>query len=536
MLDRRSLILASGAGLAAAAGCAATPQPKAQAQDFGATSVEGILNVRHFGATGDGTTIDTPAINRAIEDAAARGGGTVYFPPGKYACFTIRLKSKVSLYLEQGAIIYAAPAPPEGTSGGYDHPEPIDPSYANYQDFGHGHWRNSLIWGEGLSDITIAGDGLIDGTNLARGDGSYNYMDDPHYNGTGNKAIALKWCRNVLLRDFRVYRGGWFALLATGVDNMTIDNLIVDTTRDGFDIDCCRNVRVTNCHVNSPWDDGICLKSSYALGEARATENVMIANCYVTGNYEIGSLIDATWKKMPPSFASQVHGRIKFGTESNGGYKNITITNCTFEDSQGFALETVDGGDLEDVTISNCTMRGNYSSPIFLRLGRRMRGPKGAAIAKFRRILISNIVSSSSAPLLPSIIAGIPGHPVEDVKIADCYFHQEGGAPENLVNRVPPLEELGYPEPNMFGDLPATGFYIRDAKNVEMSNIEVAVEKADPRAAFWLQDVEGADFFRLRVPGGAPSFHLSNVSKFRNFGSLSAPEKQMESVQSTTIF
>ena len=146
-----------------------------------------------------------------------------------------------------------------------------------------------------------------------------------------------------------------------------------------------------------------------------------------------------------------------------------------------------------------------------------MRGPADLTIAKLRRVLISN-VTSSGAVILPSIIAGIPGHPVEDVKVADVYLHQVGGAPEALAGRMPPLEELGYPEPNMFGDLPATGFYIRDARNVEMSNVEVAVEEADPRAAFWLRDVEGADFFRLRVPPEATAFQLQNVSGFRSFG------------------
>ncbi|ACT60435.1 rhamnogalacturonidase [Hirschia baltica] len=514
MYNRRKILLAGSAGLAATSiltacnGAALVPN---------AMTGAGIVNIRDFGTKGDGSTIDSHAINRAIDHAASMGGGMVFFPAGTYSCFTIRLKSNITLYLDNGAIIKAAPNPEEG-SPGYDLPEPIDPAIKDYQDFGHSHFQNSLIWGENLENVSIIGDGLIWGKNLSRGDGSYNYMDDPHYPGTGNKAIALKNCRNVLLRDFKMLEGGWFALLATGVDNLTIDNLIVDTTRDGFDIDCCRSVRVSNCTVNSPWDDGICLKSSYALGYARATENVSITNCFVTGNYEIGSVLDGTWKKMPASFAPQVHGRIKFGTESNGGYKNITINNCTFEDSQGFALETVDGGDLEDVTISNCTMRGNYSSPIFLRLGRRMRGPEDVPIAKLRRISITNITSSSAA-ILPSIIAGIPGHPVEDVKIADCYFHQIGGAPEELASRVPPLEELGYPEPNMFGDLPATGFYIRDARNVEMSNIEIAVEKADPRAAFWLRDVEGADFFRMQIPSNAPAFYLNNVSDFRSFGS-----------------
>ena len=88
--------------------------------------------------------------------------------------------------------------------------------------------------------------------------------------GVGNKAIALKNCRNVLLRDFSILKGGHFGLLLTGVDNLTIDNLTIDTDRDGMDIDCCQNVRVSNCTVNSPWDDGICPKSSYALGYARA--------------------------------------------------------------------------------------------------------------------------------------------------------------------------------------------------------------------------------------------------------------------------
>ena len=110
-----------------------------------------------------------------------------------------------------------------------------------------------------------------------------------------------------------------------------------------------------------------------------------------------------------------------------------------------------------------------------------------------------------------------------------------GGAPEALKDRVPPLEELGYPEPNMFGELPATGFYVRDARNVEMSNIEIAVEKADPRAAFWLRDVEGADFFRLRLPGGAPSFHLTDVRNFRTFGSLTVADRQLDKAASETF-
>lgn len=521
-LDRRSMLVGGSAGLASA-GLLTSPSYTAERaserteQRQGAPAAEhGWVDVRHFGATGDGRTIDSPAINRAIEHVAARGGGTVHFPPGTYASYTIRLKSRVTLFVDRGATILGAPVPSDGR-GGYDLAEPIGPHGA-YQDFGHGHWANSLIWGDGLHDIAIIGSGLIWGKGVGRGDGLDQYLKDPSGPGTANKAIALKNCRNVLLRDFSVLEGGWFALLATGVDNLTIDNLLVDTNRDGFDIDCCRNVRVTNCTVNSPYDDAICPKSSFALGYPRATENLTIANCFVTGNYVIGSVLDGSWKKMPPSFAPLVHGRIKFGTESNGGFRNVTITNCVFDDSQGLALETVDGADFEDITVSNMTMRGSFTSPLFLRLGRRMRGPKGARIGTMKRVLIQN-VTSSNAGLLPSIIAGIPGHPIEDVKISDVILHQRGGAPAAMALLRPPLNELAYPEPNMFGDLPATGFFIRDAKNVEMSNVEIAVASADPRPAMRLESVEDADFFRMRLPRSGVGYSLENVTHFRSFGS-----------------
>jgi len=124
---------------------------------------------------------------------------------------------------------------------------------------------------------------LIWGKGLSRGWENEAERPDDTKPGVGNKTIALKNCRDVLLRDFKILEGGWFGVLATGVDNLTIDNLLIDTIRDGIDIDCCRNVRVSNCTVNSPWDDGICPKSSFALGYARPTENLTITNCYVTG-------------------------------------------------------------------------------------------------------------------------------------------------------------------------------------------------------------------------------------------------------------
>jgi polygalacturonase len=300
---RRDLLRFSPLALAAAA---TTIRRSALAESSVAAATEKTFNVRTYGATGDGKTVDTPAINHAIEAVAAAGGGTLIFPAGTYLSFTIHLRSNVDLCLSRDCTILAADSPKVGESTGYnggtyDAGGPSTPWEA-FQDYGHNHWHNSLFVGEGIANFSILGPGLIHGKGLSRGinasqarEGYVPFVAEQP--GVGNKAIALKNCRNILLRDFSVLKGGHFALLATGVDNLTIDNLVIDTDRDGFDIDCCRNVRVSNCTVNSPWDDGICPKSSYALGYARPTENVTIANCYVTGTYELGSVIPGTWKK-----------------------------------------------------------------------------------------------------------------------------------------------------------------------------------------------------------------------------------------------
>src|SRR5439155_16024739 len=140
------------------------------------------------------------------------------------------------------------------------------------------------------------------------------------------------------VRDVSIQHGGWFGILARGVDNLTIDNIKVDTNRDGIHVISSRNVRISNVSVNSPFDDGICLKSDFALGFARATENVTITNSQVSG-YDEGSFLDGTYKREYNKYSlNGPTARIKFGTESNGGFKNITISNCVFAYSRGFAL------------------------------------------------------------------------------------------------------------------------------------------------------------------------------------------------------
>ncbi len=263
-----------------------------------------------------------------------------------------------------------------------------------------------------------------------------------------------------------------------------------------------------------------------------ATENVTITNCYVTGGYQLGTLLDGTFKRWGPDFKVVPTGRIKCGTESNGGFKNITISNCVFESCRGFALESVDGALLEDVTFTGITMRDIRNSPIFLRLGTRMRGPKGVSVGTLKRVIMSNITSYGAVTELPSIISGVPDHRIEDIKIDNVYFHQLGGGTPEMAALRPAENEATYPEPKMFGTLPASGFFVRHVKNLEFGNVEIVTEKPDSRPAFWLDTVEGADFFRVKTnqDQGSANFKLKNVSDFRVFGSRSIKDVSQDKV------
>jgi len=546
---RRDFLKLAGTGVAGAAVEAlAIPLSRAQHASIPEKAIDAGFSVRGFGAKGDGTTLDTSAINKAIEAASRNGGGTVRFPPGVYLSYSIRLKSNVILSLDSGATILAASVPVEGRStGAYDAAEPNEP-WDRYQDYGHSHWHNSLIWGEGIHNVGIVGTGLIWGKGLSRGASEVPLAETP---GMGNKAIALKNCHNIVLRDISILEGGHFALLATGVDNLTIDNLLIDTNRDGIDVDCCRNVRISNCSVNSPWDDAICPKSSFALGYARSTENVTITNCYVTGAYEMGSILDGTWKrwskdkagqsKVVPYFPEEFNGSIKLGTESNGGFKNITISNCVFDGSKGFALESSDGAVIEGLILSGITMRDCTNTPLFLRLGSRMRGPAGIPVGSLRGVTLSDIVSYNSVTRLGGggIIAGIPGHDIEDVKIHDVYLEHGGGGTEAMaaLNPTEAAEDNPYPDPDMFGDIPASGFFLRHVKNIELTNVEIAMREADARPVFRMDHVDGADLFHIKTPRAhkAPVFALRDVRDFRVAASRGVGDEYIESVAQKDI-
>ena len=527
----------------------------ARAIAAGQTPAPAVFSVRAFGAAGDGRTLDTAAVNRAIAAAAAAGGGTVEFAAGDYLCHSIRLRSHVTLHLGAGATIVAADPPLAGQPGGYDDPEPNP--WDQYQDFGHTHWHNSLIWGENLENIGITGPGRIYGRGLSRGfahvappvealaeppagaqpwdggreaersapvaprpdlvPGPFGYPNarDALPAGVGNKAIALKNCRNVILRDLTILHGGHFGVLATGVDNLTIDNLVIDTNRDGIDVDACVNVRIANCSVNSPWDDGICLKASHGLGVARATEDVTITNCVVSG-WDEGTLLDGTRQTRIVHGGGPV-GRIKLGTEAGGGFRRVTIANCVFDHCRGLALEQVDGGVLEDVVVTNLAMRDISYAAIFLRLGARLRRPGATEPGSVRRVLIDNVVVTGAGPEQGILIAGLPGHPVEDVVLSNLQFHFRGGGTAEQAARAVPELATDYPEPGSFGVLPGWGLFARHVAGLQLRGVDLRTETADARPAAVLEDAAGvrcADV-QLAALDGRPAWSLTGVSGLR---------------------
>ena len=478
------------------------------ARSAGAADVaDGIYNVRAYGAAGDGTNLDSPAIDKAITACAQAGGGTVLVPPGTYLCGSVHLQSNIHLEIAAGATILGAPQEMKA----YDFTEPwTGPAY---QDGGHCYFHNSLIWGENLTNVFITGNGMISGGGLVRGDrildqmSGYLNWQHPEQTPTnlpplrlGNKAICLVLCRNVLIRDVTIYHGGHFAILVTGCTDLTVDNVTMDTDRDGIDIDCCKNTMVSNCRINSPNDDGLCPKSTFALKTNIITENLTIVNCQVSG-FEVGTLLDGTMK---PSKSK--NGRIKFGTESSGGFRNCTVANCTFRGCKGLALEEVDGGIMENITINNIAMMDVASYPIYITTGSRNRDPNVPVPSRARNILISNVIATGVDARSGIEIMGLPEQPIEGLRLDNIRLTFAGGGTKEQAAIVPKELGTGYPEPK--GTMPAYGLFARHVHGLELANITVGFDKDDFRPALVCTDVKGLeidDFKGQAVPGVAPA-------------------------------
>lgn len=456
-----------------------------------AAQAAGDYDVRDFGAVGDGKTLDHGAINRAIDSCVAHGGGRVVLPAGTYLCGSIRMKSDVELHISAGATILAAP----GSMKAYDESEPWEgPAY---QDGGHTYFHNSLIWAVGQKNVSITGRGMIDGKGLTKKDTEKGGNLQGGSIGTGDKAIALKECRNVLIRDITIFRGGHFAIIMTGCDLGTVDNVTIDTNRDGFDIDCCKYLTVSNCKINTPSDDALVLKSSYALKRPVLCEHIAVTNCVITG-YKMGTLLDGTYV---PEKVNWVCGRFKLGTESNGGYRNIALSNCTFMYSSGLAFEEVDQGLMENVVVSNITMSHVHHYPIYITTGCRNRGPKErTTVSTGADIQISNVIADDVDSLAGIIVTGMPDQPLRNIALNNIRITYRGGGTADLAKREYREQGTNYPEPRFAGPTPAYGLYARHVDGLDINHVTFHTKKTDYRPAVMLDDVKNESITDLKAP------------------------------------
>lgn len=459
-----------------------------------AINVWADYNVKDYGAVGDGRTLDSPAINAAIEAALKDGGGKVVVPAGTYLCGSIRMKSNIELNIQAGATILAAPA----SMKAYDESEVF--GFPEYQDGGHTYFHNSLIWADGEENVSITGRGRIDGEGLTKKDTETAGQVHGGSIGTGDKAIALKACKNILIRDVTIFRGGHFAIIVTGCERGSIDNVTIDTNRDGIDIDCCKYLTVSNTKVNTPSDDAIVLKSSYAMKKAVPCESILINNCLVTG-YKCGTFLDGTYV---PEKVNWVCGRIKLGTESNGGYRDIAITNCTCIWSSGLAFEEVDQGLMDNIVVSNIAMNHVHHYPIFITTGCRNRGPKDVTEpSRGQNIMISNIQALDCDSLSGIIVTGMPDAPLKNIALSNIYIEYRGGGTKEQAQKPYPELEKKYPEPGKFlGATPSYGLYARHVDGLKVQNVEFALKKEDARPMVILDDVKNDKLENVTGPSG----------------------------------
>lgn len=456
-----------------------------------------FFDITVFGAVSNGPAVQNQtAINNAIDAAAAMGGGTVVIPEGDYKTYTIRLKSNVGLHLASpGSIIRAAihGTGPNADGGFYDAPEVN--LFVGLQDHGHSHWANSLIYGVNVENVMISGPGLIDGGRFNAQGFIQNVLsgNDPAEVSVrtnagnaagGNKAIALKNSKDIIFRDFTIKNGGHFGIIGTGVIGWTVDNIIVDTNRDAYNIDASQNVTVRNSVFNSLTDDAIVLKASFGLGVMLPTQNVLIENCVVSG-YDAGSVIDGVYsqEELVATDRDGPTARVKFGTEGTTGFNTVTIRNVTFDRSRGFALEAVDGAELRDVVMTDVRMRNVSSSPIFIRLGDRGRTPVTGNSASETVNQPNNVRLDDTAWVLPNLTEKYGSYPA--VRYVPSYSMNTsapigGGTNVQIVNQVNPTRlnpNSINPGNPLFANAVGAGF--ASVRNISISN--VTIENVDPR-------------------------------------------------------
>lgn len=445
---------------------------------FSVSSSE-VWDAYAFGAKGDGKTLDTQAIQQAIDDCYSSGGGKVLLQGGQFLSGTIRLKSNVSLFIESGATLLGSDNPDDYPVLETDYP-------AVSGEFSH---DKTLIYAEDANHIAIQGNGKIDGNGEALEPMS---RPRPHI-------LVVRHCTNVKVKGLTLCNAAFWVQKYQSCDNLLIDGITVDSREnknieeprfidvpggrntDGCNVVDCSNVRIENCYINSG-DDGIVFKSFL---KDEGCKQVTVANCIITTNAS----------------------GIKIGTETAGKFRDFTISNCVIYDTRcaAIGIMTVDGGEIEQIIVSNISLRNIKGTAIFLRIGDRGRiyQPEynKPAIGKMKNIIIQHVYGSGIERYGCSI-TGVKGGRPENIVLSDINLRFiQGNSPllfegypdrpvrEVGTNNVPEMEK-NYPRGEMFGKLPAYGFYIRHADNIVLRNVCLEPNEYDQRPAVVVDDVK----------------------------------------------
>lgn len=450
-----------------------------------------IFNVEDFGAVGDGVTLETDAIQSAI-NACSVNGGTVYLPSGKYLTGSLELKSNVDIYISAGAVIL-------GSTNINDYKEFI-PKMKSYNDL---FLKYSIFFAEKVENISIRGEGTIDGQGSA-----YKVTTREKPDRYKNRPYVIRFveCQNVRIENITMQNSAMWMQQYLACEDLFIRGIRVynhaNQNNDMMDIDGCKNVIISDC-IGDTDDDGITLKStSFAI-----TENVVITNCVISSHCNA----------------------IKLGTESHGGFRNITISNMVVKPSKdkepiyghpqgigGITLGMVDGGILEGITISNIRIEGTHV-PIYMRLGNRARkfyaDQPEPGVGIFKDVMISNVIATNVQSPIGCSITGIPGHNIQNVSLNNISIEFPGGGSIEDANKLLPELEDHYPESTKWGNLPAFGFFIKHVENISMDNIEFNLKKADARPAIICEDLQNITITGLKTDSYADA---KNIISFRN--------------------
>lgn len=450
-----------------------------------------LFNVKDFGASGDGVALETSVIQKAI-DQCALSGGTVLFPPGKYLTGSLELKSNIEIYISAGATIL-------GSTNIADYRE----HFPNIKSYNDSFLKHSLFYAEGAENISIRGDGTIDGQGSAF---KVTSREKPERYKNRPYIIRFIECKNVKIENITMRNSAMWMQQYLACEDLFIKGIRVynhaNQNNDMIDIDGCKNVIISDC-IGDTDDDGITLKST----SFNITENVVITNCVISSHCNA----------------------IKLGTESHGGFRNISISNIVVKPSMdtepiyglpkgisGITLGMVDGGILEGVTISNIRIEGTHV-PIYMRLGNRARkfydGQPEPGVGVFKDVIISNVIATNVQSPIGCSITGIPGHNVENVSLNNISIEFPGGGTIQDAEKIIPELEDHYPESTKWGTLPSFGIFIRHAQNITLKNIELRLKTEDHRPAILCDDVKLLNIAGLEIGSGVLS---RNALIFRN--------------------